>query len=258
MLNTTAACGFCNGCPMVKNNSIVFSGIAFILLSYATLDAAELTLELGDAKGVTFVGAIERWDQDGNHRKLPEQKAMIDAPTVDAVAIDKGQGRWVFENLPKGTYDLVILADGRRRFEGFQFVPVREFAPFFSPDMDVDDETRDFVLDQIKKSPHYENIVEPLYLAGDKQAVRVLMMLVRDKPTTYQEVPNAATIRHEIWQYTWKYGGWQKEKRTKVLDRILMDRNELHKWTWAWDPKLGGVKVAVRPILIKYRLPPEK
>ena len=240
---------------MVKNNIIVFSGIAFILLSYATLHAAELTLELGDAKGVTFVGAIERWDQDGNLRKLPDPKASIDAPAVDAAAIDEGQGRWIFQNLPKGTYDLVILADVRRRFEGFQFAPVREFDPFFPSDMKVDDETRAFVLDHVKKSPHYENRVEPLYLAGDTKAVRLLMMLVRDKPTTYREVPNAATIRHEIWQYSWKYGGWQKEKRTKVLDRILMDRNELHKWTWAWDPKLGGVVVGDQPVVIQYTLP---
>lgn len=238
---------------MIKHTTAVLL-IVFLLFPSPATHAAKLTLDLGNAKGVTFVGAIERWDQDGNHRKLPDPEAMIDAPAVDATAINKGRGRWVFENLPKGTYDLVIMADGNRRYEGFQFVPVREFDPFFSPDMDVDDETRDIVFDQIKKSPHYENIVEPLYLAGNKRAVRVLMMLVRDKPTSYYKVPNAASIRHEIWEYTWKYGGWQKEKRTKVLDRILMDRNELHKWTWTWDPKLGGIKVTRRPVLIKYRL----
>jgi hypothetical protein len=218
-------------------------------------NAAELTVDLGNAQGITLVGAIERWDRDGNHRKPPDPKAKIDAPAVDAAAVDAGQGRWVFQNLPQGTYDLVILAKERWRFEGFQFVPVKEFDPFFAPDMKIDDETREFVLDHIKKSPQYENIVEPLYWVGDTKAVRVLMMLLRDKPTSYQDVPNAATIRHEIWQYSWKYGGWQKEKRTKVMDRIIMDRNELRKWTWVWDPKLGGIKVGDRPVRIQYQIP---
>lgn len=226
-----------------------------VTLWSANVLAAKVTVDLGKVQGVTLVGAIQRWDEDGNHRKLPDPKAKIGEPRVDGRAVDEGRGRWVFMNLPKGTYDLVILADGLRRFEGFQFVPIREFDPFFSPTMGIDEETRDFVVDHIKKSPQYENIVEPLYLVGDKKAVRILMMLLRNKQTTYDEIPNAATLRHEIWQYSWNYGGWQKEKRTKVMDRVIMDRNELRKWTWLWDPKLGGIEVGNRPINVKYELP---
>ena len=131
---------------------MIFSGV---LLTFGSKDAtaAKVTVELGNAQGVTLVGAIERWDEDGNHRKLPDPKAKIDAPAVDATARDAGNGHWVFGNLPKGTYDLVIMADGRRRFEGFQFVPVHEFDPFFKPSMAIDEETRDFILDDVKKSP---------------------------------------------------------------------------------------------------------
>ena len=150
-----------------------------------------------------------------------DPKAKIDAPAVDAKADDAGGGRWVFQKLPKGKYDLVILAKDRRRVEGFQYVPVKEFDPFFPPDASVDAEAREFIVDDIGKSQHYENKVEPLYLGGDKKAVRVLVMLLRDKPTSYEgDFPGAATIRHEIWQYSWNYGGWQKEKRTKVMDRV--------------------------------------
>lgn len=235
---------------------IIHAAFAVLLLLLpSAARAGKLTVELGDAQGVTFVGAIQRWDEDGNHKRLPDPKAKIDAPAVDASATQEGRGRWVFKNLPPGTYDLVVLADGRRRFEGFQFPPVREFDPFFSPSMGIDDETRELVVEDIKKSPHYENVVEPLYLAGDKKTVRVLMMLLRNKPTTYDEVPNAATLRHEIWQYSWNYGGWQKEKRTKVMDRIIMDRNELRKWTWLWDAKLGGIQVGKSPIRVKVQLP---
>ena len=52
---------------------------------------------------------------------------------------DRG-GRWRFKDLPKGKYDLVILAKGWLRIEGFQFA-VREFDPFFPAAAAVDEET---------------------------------------------------------------------------------------------------------------------
>jgi hypothetical protein len=229
---------------------------ALVWLQTTPARAAKVTIELGNAQGVTLVGAIARWDEDGNLQRIPDTKAKIDAPAVDARAVDAGGGRWVFKNLKKGTYDLLILAGGRRRIEGFQYAPVKEFDPFFPADASTADETRELILDDVKKSPQYENKVEPLYLAGDKKAVRVLMMLIRDKTTSYEgEMPGAATIRHEIWQYSWNYGGWQKEKRTKVMDRLILTRDELRKWTWLWDPKLGGVEVGGQPLRIKYDLP---
>jgi hypothetical protein len=231
--------------------------VAFLfLLSPAGAAVARLTVALGNASDVTFVGAIQRWDEDGNHRRPPDPKAKIEAPYVDAKATNAGGGRWVFEKLPKGKYDLVILAKERRRIEGFQFVPVKEFDPFFPSNATVEAEAKEFIVADIGKSPHYENKVEPLYLGGDKKAVRVLVMLLRDKPTSYEsDFAGAATIRHEIWQYTWNYGGWQKEKRTKVLDRVILHRDELRKWTWIWEPKLGGIDVQEKPLTIKYDLP---
>jgi hypothetical protein len=232
-----------------------------ILLSFSgtapfPVSAAELTVQLGNSQDVTFVGAIQRWDKDGNHRILPDPKAKIDVPAVDAAAEKTGGDKWMFKGLPEGKYDLVILAKDRIRIEGFQYPPVKEFDPFFSPDAAVDEETGDFIIDDIKKSPHYENKVVPLYLGGDKKAVRVLVMLIRDKPTSYEgESPGSATIRHEIWQYSWNYGAWQKEKRTKVMDRILLHRDQLRKWTWLWDPKLGGIDVKNRVVSVKCELP---
>ncbi len=218
--------------------------------------AAEMTVELGGNRAASFVGAVRRWDQDGNHRRLPDGKEKIDAPPVDAQALRSSPGRWVFAKLPPGRYDLVILAKDRLRVEGFTFPPVKDFDPFLSPEDAVDRRTRRTIVEKIKKSRHYENKVEPLYLAGDEKTVRALVMLIRDKPTSYEaEFPGAATIRHEIWQFAWRYGGWTKEKRTKLLDRVLLDRDELRKWTWLWDHRLGGVEVADRPVKIEYDLP---
>lgn len=235
---------------------LLFAIILFCGFCTIRLLAGDLTVELGDSQNITFVGAIQRWDQDGNLRKLPDQKAKIDAPAVDATAEKLDVEKWLFKNLSAGKYDLVILAKSRVRIEGFQYAPVKEFDPFILPDAVVEEDARDFIIEDIKKSPHYENKVEQLGLAGDNKAVRVLMMLIRDKPTSYErESPGAATIRHEIWQYSWNYGAWQKEKRTKVMDRILIPRDELRKWTWLWDAKLGGIELKNQQVSIKYDIP---
>jgi hypothetical protein len=232
-----------------------FVTIVAVIMSLPA-SAAELALELGNSQNVTFVGAIQRWDQDGNHRRQPDEKAVIESPAVDAAANKISGGKWVFRDLPAGKYDLIIIAKDRIRLEGFQYVPVKELDPFISPESAVDDENREIIIDDIKKSPHYENKVIPLCMAGDDKAVRVLVMLIRDKPTSYEkESPGAATMRHEIWQFSWNYGAWQKEKRTKVIDRILMPRDQLRKWTWLWDEKLGGIEVKDRAVNIKYELP---
>ena len=164
---------------------LVAAGLLLAVSSIA--HAAKLTVDFsGAGQDIAFVGAIQRWDQDGNHRRLPDPKAKIDAPAVDASAARAEGNQWVFKDLPKGKYDLVILGENRLRIEGFTFVPIKEFDPFVPADAKVDEEASALILDDIEKSQHYENIVEPLYLAGDAKAVRVLMMLIRDKPTSYE------------------------------------------------------------------------
>ncbi len=78
----------------------------------------DLTIEIRGGAKVKFVGAVDRWDQDGNPRKPVNPKAKIEAPEVQAVAQEAG-GSWVFRNLAAGKYDLVILAGERLRVEGF-------------------------------------------------------------------------------------------------------------------------------------------
>ena len=53
---------------------------------------------------MTLVGAVSRWDSDGNPRREVDPKAKIDAPVVDAAAKADDQGRWVFKSsLPAST-----------------------------------------------------------------------------------------------------------------------------------------------------------
>ncbi len=203
-----------------------------------------------------------RWDEDGKPKPAVDPKAKIDAPFVDATARSLSESHWVFSNLPAGTYDLLILAPARKlRVEGFRYPPVLEFDPFVPPDAEATpEETRDWIIKDISKSQHYENKVKPLFLAAaDKKQFRILMQLVRDKATSFDADFGApvATVRHEVWQYTFNYGGWVKERKTAVLDRIIMAKADFHKWTWLWDPKLGNVQVSSKPVQVEYRVPSE-
>ena len=236
--------------------SAIFAISAVFVLCASMAEAGRLIVDLGDWPDVTFIGAVNRWNDDGTPRRPVDPKAKIDAPAADAKAVRDDGSRWTFDELPKGKYDLVILARQRVRIDGFQFVPVKQFDPIFPADTLPDAEARRSIIDDIAASRHYENRVVPLGLAGDSKAVRVLVMLIRDKPTSYEsDSPGAATIRHEIWQFSWNYGGWEKERQTRILDRSLLGRDELRKWTWLWDPKLGGIEVGAEPVTIKYEMP---
>ncbi len=97
----------------------------------------------------------------------------------------------------------------------------------------------------------------PLYLAGTDKQVRIVVQLLCDQPTSFDQEFGApvATLRHEIWQYINRYGGWVKDKKTKVLDRILMAKSDLYQWTWIWEPRLGGIDVTHRPVQMRFELP---
>ncbi len=244
----------------VKPFSLTFLIVldTLLLTGLTAAPAGELVVSLGRSEGVTMVGAIRRWDEDGKPRSPVDPKAKIDSPRVDAQAEKRDGGRWIFPDLADGTYDLVILASPRVRVEGFRYPPLSEFDPFFAPDAkEPDEEIRETIVKHIAKSRHYENKVSPLYLAGNDKQVRILVQLVRDQPTSFDSDFGApvATVRHEIWQYTNNYGGWVKDRRTEVLDRVLMAKSEFHRWTWVWEPKLGGIEVGKKAASVSYELP---
>lgn len=219
--------------------------------------AGELTVVLENGQNVVRVGAFNRWDRDGNRRVPVDPKAKIDAPRCAATATQVRPGRWIFSKLPPDTYDLVILRRDRVRIEGFHYPPVLEFDEFLKHDGQVTAEIKERIEADIAQSRHYENKVTPLYMSGSDEFVRVFVQLLRDKPTSYdaQYGEPVATLRHEVWQFTNNYGGWVKEKRTRVFDRVLTGKAELRQWTWVWVPKLGGIEVEQDDTVLRYSIP---
>ncbi len=39
------------------------------------------------------------------------------------------------------------------------------------------------------------------------------------------------------------------------MHRILLHRDELRKWTWLWEPKLGAIEVKSSDMTIDYEVP---
>lgn len=248
--------------------------VLFFSISVYAVDAGDLTLKLsGETDGITLLGAVKRWDQDGNPLRKVDQNEKIPEPYFDARASESSKGTWVFKNLSPGTYDLVIVKESQRiRLEGWRFSPVLDFDPFLPPDAKLekidedgkrveDAETRDWIIEDIKNSKHYENKVIPLYIVGEEpnanrkrsKYVRILVMLLRDIETTYEA--GSATMRFEIWQYDDKYGGYVKNKKTMVMNRVILQRDELRKWNWLWVPELGNIKMEKMNKSIELKIP---
>lgn len=210
------------------------------------LQAGELRLRLENSDAVNFVGAFRRWDADGNPLKPVNPKAKIDVPEVDAQATSQDAGVWHFKQLEPGRYDLVLLLRDRVRVEGFHYPPIAEFDPTLpgqSPAPPA--EIADWIRKDIAAARHYENKVTPLAMTGDRKQVRILMQLLRDDATSFDADFGApvATLRHEFWQYTNRGGGWVKDRKTKVIDRLIGAKSDVTRWTWTWLPELGGIEI---------------
>ncbi|MEX0819161.1 MAG: hypothetical protein WD070_06200, partial [Pirellulaceae bacterium] len=218
---------------MIRERCLIAIACLLALAGSVEVDAGELVVKLSNAADVTLVGAIDRWDADGNPRRPVDPKAKIGIPDVDAIARKSGTGSWTFEQLAPGRYDLVILARDRIRIEGFGYPPVLEFDPFIAHADQAPPAACEFITKDIARSRLYENKVTPLHFAGDEKTVRVFVQLLRDQPTSFdaQFGEPVATLRHEVWQYTNRFGAWSKEKRTRVFDRVLMGKEELRRWT---------------------------
>jgi len=239
------------------------AGLVAVLVCPARLrseppSAGRLDVSIETADRVDWIGIVRRFDADGNLVRKPDPKEKFDAPYCDA----RSQGNTAhFAGLTPGLYDVrVFLKDGTR-LEGFHWSPFQEFDdpddPAFKkpPPKEIEQSLRK----RIAASRHYENKVTPLAFAGDKQHVRVLMQLLRDKPTSFDRMfgQPVATLRYELWQYTNHFGGWTRDNRRHVLHRLIVAKSQLRKRRCLWVRDLGGLRVkrSGPASQLSYRLP---
>ncbi|NOX54426.1 MAG: hypothetical protein GXP27_08280 [Planctomycetes bacterium] len=224
----------------------------------AAVRAADLTIRVEPESRVAWIGIVRRFNDDGSLARPVDPKAKFEAPYCDRTA---RRATASFDRLPPGIYDAIVFLKDGTRIEGYHWPIFNEFEDpedpvFQSP---PPDEVAEIVREKILGKRYYENKVTPLDMAGDEERVRVLMQLLRDRKTSYDGQYGApvATLRYEIWQFTNYYGGWLRDKKSKVLHRILDAKERLRKKTWVWDRKLGGFAVGKnsRGITLRYRIP---
>lgn len=220
--------------------------------------AAEIAIKLEPGDRVAWFGIVRRFNDDGTLARPVDPKATFDRPYCDR-RIEGFGGR--IDGLKPGIYDLIVFLKDGTRLEGFHW-PV--FGEFDDPrdaafSRRPPEEVESLIKDQIAQTAYYENKVTPLAFAGNDERVRVLMQLLRDKPTSFDAEYGApvATLRYEIWQFTNHFGGWTRDKQSKVLHRILEAKAKTHRRTWLWDRALGGIRLADRQPAgnIRYEIP---
>ncbi len=232
--------------------------LAPVLWFATAVRAGDLRVEVTPESKVAWVGVVRRFNPDGTLARPVNPKAKFESPYCDAKIAG---GRGTLTNLKPGIYDAIVLLKTGERIEGYHWPVFNEFEDPNDPAFQSapPDDVAETIREKIAGTRYYENKVTPLDMAGNEEKVRVLMQLLRDRKTSYDGVYGApvATLRYEIWQFTNYYGGWERDKTSRVLHRILEARDSLRKKTWVWDRKLGGIQVgrAGPAATLRYQIP---
>jgi len=233
-------------------------GLVCCTFPLSASQAGELTISVAPDSRVASIGVVRRFDENGTLARPVNPKAKFEAPYYDQV-ISRGSAH--FQNLLPGTYDAIVFLKDGTRLEGYHWPIFNEFDDPDDPAFATPppDEVVQFLKDKIAGTRYYENKVTPLVFAGDEKHVRVLMQLLRDRKTSYDKKFGApvATLRYEVWQFTNQYGGWVRDKHSKVLHRLLDSVANMRTKTWLWDRKLGGWKVTPdrAAMTVSYEIP---
>ena len=217
---------------------------ALLLTGVSRLPAGELTISIEPAERVASIGVVRRFGEDGKLLRAVDPKATFTAPHRDAKSESVPA---TFRELPEGTYDVIVFLKDGTRLEGFHMPVFDELdetgTESFSqpPSEEVQTEIRRL----IKVGRYYENKVTPLFIRGNDERTRVLVQLVRDEPTSLDADFGApvATVRYELWQFTNRFGSWSRDRKSKILHRVLEAKDKFKQRRWLWTSDLGGQRI---------------
>ena len=218
--------------------------------------AGTLTVDLGKSEGVTFVGRGPALGPPGQSAPARRSQGEDRRPDGRCGSQERRSRPLGVRRLPPGKYDLVILAGPRLRIEGWQYAPVKEFDPFFPPTATTDDETRDFITDDIAKSPHYENkLVAACHGRRQEGGPRAGDVDTRQADQLRERQPRGGHHAARDMAVFLELRRLAEGAAHPRAGPHFAPRDELRKWTWLWDPKLGGIEVTSQDATIKYELP---
>ncbi|MHC4199230.1 MAG: hypothetical protein ACYSU0_04505, partial [Planctomycetota bacterium] len=101
------------------------------------------------------------------------------------------------------------------------------------------------IRERVRHMRTFENERSVLAINGAGKRAKVLVKLVRTKPTSYDGDfgEPLAIFRWEVWNFRKYTGSWLKERKYKVLRRFMVAKRKMHELRWDFRPELGGIDV---------------
>ena len=142
--------------------------------------------------------------------------------------------------VPPGTYDLHFETTDGLKIEGADLRA--EGGAKADPLKERDLKS---IRERVRNMRTFENERSVLAIVGGSKRAKVLVRLVRTKPTSYDGDfgEPLAIFRWEVWNFKKYTGSWLKERKYKVLRRFMVAKRKMHELRWDFRPELGGVDV---------------
>jgi len=150
--------------------------------------------------------------------------------------IDKATGEFAIGPLPARTYDIFVeLEDGK--LEGADLRPAEEY------EKELRDKDREKITELVLRMKTWSNHKRVLEIGGNGKYATALVELLRTEKTSYHGKKKEPFVvwRVELWHYVKLYGTWRREDDPKILRRFMIDTKDFAKWTWNFEPPLGGI-----------------
>jgi len=202
----------------------------------------------GAAEADSFIkGRLAPPDRGGGAAKIKRVVALDRKVTQKLTAktvkinefngrLDRTTGEFSIGPLPARTYDVFVeLEDGK--LEGVDIRPVEEY------EKQLRDKDRAKITELVLRMKTWSNHKRVLAIGGNSRHATALVELLRTEKTSFHSKKKEPFVvwRVELWHYVKLYGTWRREDDPKILRRFLINTSDFAKWTWNFEPALGGI-----------------
>ncbi len=154
---------------------------------------------------------------------------------------DPATGEFETGALPAGTYDLCVeLSSGKLEGVDLRAWDERDLSKALTT------KDRKAIVDMVGHMKTWANERRVFAVGGNGKCATALVELLRIGNTSFDKKAKKPFVvwRVELWFYRKLYGTWRREDNAKVLRRFMIDLDNWKKWTWTFEPALGGIDVS--------------
>ncbi|MHC4502326.1 MAG: hypothetical protein ACYTFI_03395 [Planctomycetota bacterium] len=198
---------------------------------------------LGAGKGriegrITPPGAATRVSAVDRNVKVPIIAKEVPVREHKGRLLDDGSRYEI--TVPPGTYDLHFETTDGLKIEGADLRAEGNASADPLKERDLKS-----IRERVRHMRTFENERSVLAINGAGKRAKVLVKLVRTKPTSYDGDfgEPLAIFRWEVWNFRKYTGSWLKERKYKVLRRFMVAKRKMHELRWDFRPELGGIDV---------------